>query len=116
MNDKTQTNSSGSINLLEGGGYVQVITFGAYAGWNEAEQGIAIGVFSQLSAGVAGVASGGVIISSDGFKFVHNEGGGIATPTGLGPFSAATFLNRDGSLTTQVGGGWTDLVEIGGYV
>ncbi|WP_164470472.1 hypothetical protein, partial [Aureimonas sp. Leaf460] len=104
-------------NLMEGGAYIQTLTVGMYAGYNE-DSGVNIGVLHQVSAGIAVYNSAGVSFSlQNGVHFQKNVGVGVGVPTGVPtPVTASSFYNfMDKTTTVQVGTGVTDDLEIGLY-
>ncbi|MES9858577.1 MAG: hypothetical protein ABW166_18525 [Sedimenticola sp.] len=87
--------------VTEGGVYLQALTFGVYGGYNVEKNGIALGVFDQVSSGVSVIGSLGVVISLDGIDFVPNAGTGVAVPTGVpSPVTGGVFYWNTGTPTT----------------
>jgi hypothetical protein len=56
MGDENRTGVE--TDFIEGGFYGQVLTGGVYVGWNDNGNGIALGVFHQVSTGVAAYTYG----------------------------------------------------------
>jgi len=113
----TADKASGGLDNIENGMYVQAYTFGVYIGYSSEDGAVTIGLFDQVSVVGAVYASAGLEISLSGIDAAYNFGTGVAVPTGIpSPITGGAFYNYvDGTITTQVAGGVTDIAEIGFY-
>jgi hypothetical protein len=100
--------------FIEVSGYGQAMTIGGYLGYNKIFNGVSVGGFHQVAAGISAQSSVGFNTSFSDFQWTWNHGFGFAPPTGMPTVvTGGVMYNMDNTVSFNGGIGLNDYFEFG---